>query len=213
MLANIDPEIGLHSLIDGLDTWERHTGTRPVSGWNPECGWSWLYPRDLPRRGFRDPNRRRRFIPIVRHARATQGDRLGLRRARSQQQECPVPNGTGDLRGPPRVGSPIPAQPARERAESDSAVGHALQHPALVSDGRHRRQPEQADRDPGSGGPPGPLAGPDSRWGRFPHAVCRGCRVCGHHRLLLCQAVRPRPGSSNRRRRVRSGSRKSCGSP
>ena len=37
MLGNIDREIGLMSLVEGLDTWERLTGVRPVTGWNPEC--------------------------------------------------------------------------------------------------------------------------------------------------------------------------------
>lgn len=44
MLANIDPEIGLGSLIDGLDTWEKLTGVRPVTGWNPECSWASFIP-------------------------------------------------------------------------------------------------------------------------------------------------------------------------
>ena len=52
MLANIDPEIGLHALIDGLDTWEKFTGTRPVTGWNPECGWAWFIPDIFRAAGF-----------------------------------------------------------------------------------------------------------------------------------------------------------------
>jgi hypothetical protein len=44
MLANIDPEIGLASLCEGLDTWERLTGARPATGWNPECSWAGFIP-------------------------------------------------------------------------------------------------------------------------------------------------------------------------
>ena len=44
MLANIDPAIGLESLCTGLDTWERLTGVRPVTGWNPECSWAGFIP-------------------------------------------------------------------------------------------------------------------------------------------------------------------------
>lgn len=44
MLANVDPEVGLESLREGLDTWERLVGARPVTGWNPECSWASFLP-------------------------------------------------------------------------------------------------------------------------------------------------------------------------
>lgn len=40
MLANIPAEVALHSLKRGLDAWEKYTGVRPETGWNPECGWA-----------------------------------------------------------------------------------------------------------------------------------------------------------------------------
>ncbi|MDF2936996.1 MAG: glycoside hydrolase family 57 [Paenibacillaceae bacterium] len=52
MLANIDPEIGLDSLRNGLDTWEKYTGFRPVSGWNPECSWASYIPNIFREAGF-----------------------------------------------------------------------------------------------------------------------------------------------------------------
>ncbi|MDF2923285.1 MAG: glycoside hydrolase family 57 [Paenibacillaceae bacterium] len=52
MLANIDPEIGLDSLKNGLDTWEKHTGFRPVAGWNPECSWAGFIPQIFKEAGF-----------------------------------------------------------------------------------------------------------------------------------------------------------------
>lgn len=52
MLANIDPEIGLDSLRNGLDTWERLTGARPVTGWNPECSWASFIPEIYRAAGF-----------------------------------------------------------------------------------------------------------------------------------------------------------------
>ncbi len=52
MLTNIDPEIGVHTLIHGLDTWEKYTGFRPVTGWNPECGWSSYIPDIFKKAGF-----------------------------------------------------------------------------------------------------------------------------------------------------------------
>lgn len=52
MLANIDPEIGLESLRTGLDTWERLTGVRPVTGWNPECSWAGFIPEIFRAAGF-----------------------------------------------------------------------------------------------------------------------------------------------------------------
>jgi hypothetical protein len=52
MLANIEPEIGLDSLRNGLDTWERLTGARPVTGWNPECSWAGFIPDIFRAAGF-----------------------------------------------------------------------------------------------------------------------------------------------------------------
>jgi hypothetical protein len=52
MLANIDPEIGFESLRDGLDTWERLTGVRPVTGWNPECSWASFIPEIFREAGY-----------------------------------------------------------------------------------------------------------------------------------------------------------------
>ena len=52
MLANIDREIGLDSLRNGLDTWERLTGVRPVTGWNPECSWASFVPEIYREAGF-----------------------------------------------------------------------------------------------------------------------------------------------------------------
>lgn len=44
MLANIPKELCLHSLKHSMDVWEKHTGKRPVIGWNPECGWAGYIP-------------------------------------------------------------------------------------------------------------------------------------------------------------------------
>jgi len=52
MLGNIDREIGLMSLVEGLDTWERLTGVRPVTGWNPECSWASYIPDIFREAGF-----------------------------------------------------------------------------------------------------------------------------------------------------------------
>lgn len=52
MLANIDPDIGLDSLRNGLDTWERLTGARPVTGWNPECSWAGFIPEIYRAAGY-----------------------------------------------------------------------------------------------------------------------------------------------------------------
>lgn len=53
MLANVGREIALDSLKEGLDTWERLTGTRPVTGWNPECGWTSYIPDIFKEAGFK----------------------------------------------------------------------------------------------------------------------------------------------------------------
>jgi len=52
MLSNIDAEIGLDSLRNGLDTWELLTGCRPVTGWNPECSWASYIPDIFRQAGF-----------------------------------------------------------------------------------------------------------------------------------------------------------------
>jgi len=52
MLSNIDPEIGKAALVDGLDVWEKHIGVRPVTGWNPECGWAGYIPEIFREAGF-----------------------------------------------------------------------------------------------------------------------------------------------------------------
>ncbi|MEA4929728.1 MAG: glycoside hydrolase family 57 [Candidatus Limiplasma sp.] len=44
MLSNVPPELCLESLQKSLDAWQRHTGVRPVIGWNPECGWASYIP-------------------------------------------------------------------------------------------------------------------------------------------------------------------------
>jgi len=53
MLPNIDPEVGLESLKKGLDAWERLTGVRPETGWNPECGWAGFIPEIFKEAGFK----------------------------------------------------------------------------------------------------------------------------------------------------------------
>jgi hypothetical protein len=40
MMSNINPDLALKTLVDGLDAWEKLTGVRPTSGWNPECSWT-----------------------------------------------------------------------------------------------------------------------------------------------------------------------------
>ena len=52
MLANIPPEVALHSLKRGLDAWEAYTGVRPETGWNPECGWAGSLPELYREAGF-----------------------------------------------------------------------------------------------------------------------------------------------------------------
>jgi hypothetical protein len=52
MLGNIDPEIGLDSLISGRDTWEKYTGVRPTTGWNPECSWASYIPEIYRKAGY-----------------------------------------------------------------------------------------------------------------------------------------------------------------
>ncbi len=52
MLTNIDPDIGLISLQDGLNAWEKWTDTRPTVGWNPECSWADFIPDIYKKAGF-----------------------------------------------------------------------------------------------------------------------------------------------------------------
>ena len=52
MPANIPPEVCLDSLKHALEVWERHTGVRPVTGWNPECGWASYIPEVYKEAGF-----------------------------------------------------------------------------------------------------------------------------------------------------------------
>jgi hypothetical protein len=53
MLANVGYEVALASLKEGLDTWERLTGARPIAGWNPECGWSSYIPEIFKEAGYK----------------------------------------------------------------------------------------------------------------------------------------------------------------
>lgn len=52
MLTNIDPDIGLISLKEGLDAWEKWTDIRPSVGWNPECSWADFIPDIYKQAGF-----------------------------------------------------------------------------------------------------------------------------------------------------------------
>lgn len=52
MLSNIPPEVCLDSLKHALDIWETYTGVRPVTGWNPECGWASYIPDVYREAGF-----------------------------------------------------------------------------------------------------------------------------------------------------------------
>lgn len=54
MLANIPPEVGVAALRHGLDAWEKYTGVRPVSGWNPECGWAGYLPDLFIEAGYKN---------------------------------------------------------------------------------------------------------------------------------------------------------------
>jgi len=54
MLANIPRKIGLDTLKYGLDAWEKYTGVRPETGWNPECGWAGFLPELYKEAGFKN---------------------------------------------------------------------------------------------------------------------------------------------------------------
>ena len=53
MLANIPPEVALDTLKHGLDAWEKYTGVRPETGWNPECGWAGFLPDLYKEAGYK----------------------------------------------------------------------------------------------------------------------------------------------------------------
>ena len=53
MLANIPPEVALSTLKRGIDAWEKYTGVRPETGWNPECGWAGHLPELYKEAGFK----------------------------------------------------------------------------------------------------------------------------------------------------------------
>ena len=40
MVSNVPPELCIDSLKHALDVWEKYTGIRPKTGWNPECSWN-----------------------------------------------------------------------------------------------------------------------------------------------------------------------------
>lgn len=52
MISNIEPEICLETLKDGLEAWERCAGVRPTVGWNPECAWASYVPDIYKEAGF-----------------------------------------------------------------------------------------------------------------------------------------------------------------
>ncbi|MFA5864722.1 MAG: glycoside hydrolase family 57 [Phycisphaerae bacterium] len=52
MISNIDADLCLATLKDGLNAWERYIGVRPVVGWNPECGWASYVPDIYKAAGF-----------------------------------------------------------------------------------------------------------------------------------------------------------------
>lgn len=53
MLPNFPEEDGLHSLNFAMETYERILGMRPVSFWNPECGWRSYVPRMVRDAGYK----------------------------------------------------------------------------------------------------------------------------------------------------------------
>ena len=53
MLANIPAEVALSTLKRGIDAWEKYTGVRPETGWNPECGWAGHLPELSKEAGFK----------------------------------------------------------------------------------------------------------------------------------------------------------------
>ena len=53
MLPNFPEKDGLHSLNFAVETYERILGMRPVSFWNPECGWRGYVPRIVRDAGYK----------------------------------------------------------------------------------------------------------------------------------------------------------------
>jgi hypothetical protein len=53
MLPNFPEKDGLHSLQFAMDAYERILGMRPVSFWNPECGWRSYVPRQVRDAGYK----------------------------------------------------------------------------------------------------------------------------------------------------------------
>lgn len=53
MVANIPQEVCLDSLKYALDIWEKYTGVRPETGWNPECSWASYIPDLYKEAGFK----------------------------------------------------------------------------------------------------------------------------------------------------------------
>jgi len=52
MVGNIPQEVCLDSLKYALDIWEKYTGVRPCTGWNPECSWASYIPDLYKDAGF-----------------------------------------------------------------------------------------------------------------------------------------------------------------
>jgi hypothetical protein len=53
MISNIDADLCLATLKDGLNAWERYMGIRPTVGWNPECSWAGHVPDVYKAAGFK----------------------------------------------------------------------------------------------------------------------------------------------------------------
>jgi len=54
MLPNFPEEDGLWSLKFSMAAYEKYLGLRPVSFWNPECGWREYVPRQVVDAGYRN---------------------------------------------------------------------------------------------------------------------------------------------------------------
>lgn len=53
MISNIDADLCLATLREGLDAWEKYIGVRPTVGWNPECSWAGYVPEIYRAAGFK----------------------------------------------------------------------------------------------------------------------------------------------------------------
>jgi len=53
MISNIDADLCLATLRDGLDAWEKYLDARPSVGWNPECSWASFIPDIYKAAGFK----------------------------------------------------------------------------------------------------------------------------------------------------------------